>query len=100
LSNIPLKTTADSVWVVEHLTHKQKVVDLNPAAGIFFLKNHTVEYTFLLPTFETAVTWHPNHLWRWNWSKIKRPSSGNSNIVVVYRYLLLSVIYSMLKALV
>ena len=58
-------------------------------------------HMFLLSTFETAVTRHPNHLWRRDSSEIKCPSSGNSNIAaVVYWYLLLSVLCSSLKALV
>ena len=57
-------------------------------------------HSFLLLNFETVVTRHPNHLWRQDLSEIKCPSSGNSNIVAVYWYLLLSVLYSTLKALV
>ena len=99
LSNIPLKTTADSVQVVDHLTCKRKVGGSNPAAGTFFLEIIPFGHTFLLSTFETPVTRHPNHLWKHDSSEIECPSSGNSNIVVVYQYLLLSVLYSTLKAL-
>jgi len=56
LSNIPLKTTVDSVQVVEHLSCKQKVVDLNPAAGTFFLEIIPFGHMFLLSTFETAAS--------------------------------------------
>jgi len=64
--------------------------------ALFFLEIIPFGHTFLLSTFETAVTWHPNHLWRRDSSKIKR---RNSNIVVVYQFLLLSVLCSTLKAL-
>jgi len=83
LSKIPLKTTADSVQVVQHFTCKQKVVaGSNPAADsyVFFLEIIPFGHAFLLSTFETAVTWHPNHLWRWDLSEIKHPSSVNLKI--------------------
>ena len=80
---------------------KQKVVGLNPDSWwhFCFLEIILFGHKFLLLTFETAVTRHPNHLWRRNSSKIKCPSSGNSNIIVVYWFLLLSILYSTLKAL-
>ena len=93
-------TFLSKLQVVNHLICKRKVVGLNPAAGTFFLEIIPFGHTFLLSTFETAIIWHPYHLWRWDSSKIKHPSSGNSNIVVVYQYLLLSVLYRTLKALV
>ena len=40
-----------------------------------FSWNHTFWTHVLLSIFETAVTRHPNHLWRWDSSKIKRLSS-------------------------
>jgi len=74
---------------VEHLICKRKVDGSNPGScwHFFFLEIIPFGHMFLLSTFETAVTRHPNHLWRRDSSKIKCPLSGNSNIVVVYQYL-------------
>jgi len=58
----------------------------------FFLEIIPFGHTFLLSISKTAVTQHPSHLWRQDLRKIKCPSSGNSNIVVVYRYVLLSIV--------
>ena len=84
------KTWATFLSKPQHLICKKKVVGSNRADGTFFLEIIPFGHMFLLSIFKTAVTRHPNHLWRWDLSEIKRPSSGNSNIAVVYRYLLLS----------
>ena len=61
---------------------QQKVDGSNPGScwHIFFLDIVPFGHTFLLSTFETAVTRDLNHLWRRDSSEIKCPSSGNSNI--------------------
>ena len=58
-----MKTTADSIQVVEHLTYEPKVVGSNPAADIF-CEIIPLGHMFLLLTFEIVLTWHLNHLWR------------------------------------
>jgi len=63
---------------------------------LFFLKSYLLDTCFTINFWDSPS----NHLWRQDSSKINRPSSGNSNIVVVYGYLLLSVLNSTLKALV
>ena len=90
------KTWATFLWkpqqtaqMAEHLACNRRVVGSNPGSCWHFL--------FLLSTFKTAVTRHPNYLWRQDSSEIKCLSSGNLNIVVIYQYLLLSVLYSPLE---
>jgi len=63
LSNIPLKTTADSL----HLTREQKLsVRIQLLAQFWFSRKSHLETRFCYQLFENAVTWHPNHLWRWD----------------------------------
>ena len=87
-------------WVVQ-LTCIQKVMGSNPVGEqIFFEYQYILQARFLEFSFDNTVTSHSKHVSKWELSKIKRTSSGNSNMLIANGYLLLFVLYSTLKALV
>jgi len=56
------KTHSRQCSGVRTLTLQTEVAGLNPVAGTLFLEIIPFGHIFLLSTFETAVTQHPNHL--------------------------------------
>ena len=66
-------------WL-EQLTCIQEVTGLNTD---FLIKYQCYLHThFLKFNFDSTVTWHSKHTSKWDLSKIKRTSSGNSNMLI------------------
>jgi len=84
------KTTAQiAQWVVKQICI-QEVTGSNPGGE---------QIVFSKFIFDSTVICHSKHALKRDLSEIKHMSSGNSNMLMANKYLLLFVLYSTLKAL-
>ena len=87
--------------LVEQLTLKHEVGGSNPSwCSFFYRKLYFLHTCFSNFSFHNTVTWHSKHTSTLDLSESKCTSSGNLNMLIANGYLLLFVLYSMLKALV